>query len=130
MKTNFAVAKEAVPEPRTQRMAAEAELAKLLKLTIAELELSMENGNESADALADSLTSVAYGLRMIDALVAQLPETADLEVRLTLEEQCQKALERIRSIVTAMQFYDRLTQRLTHISLNLKSMADLIGEPF
>jgi hypothetical protein len=105
------------------------ELIRLLQLTIAELAVSMDDGSKSVSALGDSITSVANGLHIIQALVTQLPETTDQEIRLTMEEQCLKTMENVRTIVKAMQFYDRLTQRLVHASNNLSSIAEVIGKP-
>ena len=98
----------------------------MLNLAVAQLKKSMSEGEDSVEVLAESMTYVMEQMSAVQQEVTALPES---EAKSSIMEKGQKMSGKLQSIIVAFQFYDRMTQRLTHLSESLSSLADLIGDP-
>lgn len=108
-----------------------SETVAMLALTVAQIETSMNEGDQSVNQLTESFTELATHNQEIiqeaTKLDDQIPHEADIKARMLaaaegLEDKVQKA-------VTAFQFYDRLSQRLDHASHNLEKLGHLVADP-
>ena len=97
----------------------------MINLAIARIEHGMCDGNESVTALTDSFTALADSVTAIDKASAQLP---DSEATNVIRDNCSASTEKVQAAIIAFQFYDKLTQRLTHVSRSLEAVAGLIGD--
>ncbi len=96
----------------------------MLNLAIAQIKQSMHEGNSSVDTLADSFTSLASNLNEIQTSIAQQQTDND-----SLKNLVNDSSEKVHAAIIAFQFYDKLSQRLDHVSHSLDSLTQLIADP-
>lgn len=101
----------------------------MLNLSIAQIDQSMNEGNASVDTLASSFTSLATNLADIQSSIDQLNNDNFDKKKLIIQGSATTALDKVQSAIIAFQFYDKLTQRLDHVSLSLSSLTALISNP-
>ena len=98
----------------------------MLNLAMAQLGSAMSDGDDSINTLTESFTSMMDNMAHIHAASEQLPDGA---VRATLVDNCAAASERIQAVIVAFQFYDKLSQRLSHLTDSLAALAELVATP-
>lgn len=96
----------------------------MLNLAVAQIELALRNGNESVDSLGDSFTSMAGNVEVIRRTIVSKPDK-DPE----LEGLCDSVAADMQNAIVAFQFYDKLTQRLSHLSHSMACLGELVGDP-
>lgn len=98
-----------------------------LNLSIAQIELSMTEGSYSVDTLIDSFNFMREGLiDLSDSILSD--EIQDKHVlKQQLLEKSHVLSEKMSASIIAFQFYDKLTQRLQHVSKSLSGLADIIS---
>lgn len=103
----------------------------MLNLAVAQIDESMNDGNSSVATLSESFTSLATNLRDIQSSVRLMKdEEVDADkLKLIIEGSTTTALDKVDSAIMAFQFYDKLTQRLDHVSRSLGSLTTLISDP-
>lgn len=102
----------------------------MLELAVAQIESAMKDSDGSVGVLADSFTSMMDTVQLINSEVRSLPEDGPVgEVRVKLDNQCLEVINRMQSVIVAFQFYDKLTQRLDHVSRSIDNLAGLISNP-
>ncbi len=101
----------------------------MLNLSIAQIDQSMNEGNSSVDTLASSFTALAANLSEIQSAAEQMNDNNYEEIKMNIEGSTTTALDKIQSAIVAFQFYDKLTQRLDHVSHSLSSLTTLISNP-
>ena len=102
----------------------------MLALAVAQIEMSMRESDGSVEVLSNSFTSMVGQVKMIERTVAALPdnvETADAKGAII--GSCETVSEMMHAAIIAFQFYDKLTQRLSHVTGSLGSLADLVNDP-
>ena len=88
----------------------------MLYLAICQIETSIADSNQSIQQLTDTFTRLAE---------KSLSESnANQETVWTSSEM----RERINQAITAFQFYDRINQRLQHVSNGLEKMSDMFND--
>lgn len=102
------------------------ETVSMLRLALAQIEAGIHEGNESMEVLAAGLTTMIEGAQTIGTVVANLPEGPE---RRTIEERTAAMLGRMHSTLEAVQFHDRLSQRLDHVATSLGSLAEIVSTP-
>jgi hypothetical protein len=102
------------------------ETVALLNLSVARIEYSMRDGNDSIDTLTDWFTTMVQNMQAIEAASEDLP---DSETKQTIQNNSRAACGHVQSAIMAFQFYDKLTQRLTHVSKSLSSLTALVSDP-
>ncbi len=105
------------------------ETVKLLNLAVNHIEESMHVGDDSIDSLTDSFTTMAKNIQSIEKSIEKLPESVSSELGIEMKGKCNSLKEQVHNAVIAFQFYDRLIQKLTHVSHSMDTMADLIIDP-
>lgn len=102
----------------------------MLELTVAQIETAMKDSDGSVGVLADSFTSMMDSIRQINDEVRALPEDEKTAGPLqVISGHCQDVISRMQSVIIAFQFYDKLTQRLNHVSRSIDNLAGLISTP-
>jgi len=102
------------------------ETVALLNLAVARIEHSMRDGNDSVETLTDWFTTMVKNMQVIKTATEDLPEG---ETKQAIQNNSRAAAEHVQSAIIAFQFYDKLTQRLAHVSKSLNAMASLVSDP-
>lgn len=95
----------------------------MLNLSVARLEHAMSDGEDSVETLADSFTSLAASISTMGTAASDLPES---NIKETILRNWHAVSDKVHSSIIAFQFYDKLTQRLVHISKSLAEMTSLV----
>ncbi|MCK4951651.1 MAG: hypothetical protein KAS48_07520 [Gammaproteobacteria bacterium] len=97
----------------------------LLHAATAQIQSSMTEGEESVTALTESFTTLVGKTSIIGEAAESLKDSTEKQ---TILSNYHDVLDQVQSAIVAFQFYDRMTQRLEHVSHSLGSLAELIGE--
>jgi len=99
------------------------ETVRMMTLAVAQIEMSMKQGEESVDTLAKAFTTMAARIQVIESFAQE----ESIEPKKILQ-QCEAVSAEMKHTIMAFQFYDILTQRLSHVSHSLESLTDLVGD--
>lgn len=102
------------------------ETVKLLAVSVTQVENSMKIGDNSVNALTESFTSMVDHLQGIEKALSTMP---DNETKQSALDHCAATSATINNSIIAFQFYDRLQQCLTHVTLSLKGLSALVESP-
>lgn len=102
------------------------ETVRMLTLAVTQIERSMREGDGSVSALASLFTSIMDNTQAINDAAARLP---DSEQKAAVTVNFWDISEKMHTAVVTFQFFDKLTQRLAHVSYGLSSMGSLINDP-
>ena len=105
------------------------ETVRLLNLAISHIEESMHVGEDSVDALTDSFTTMAGNIQSIQETMDELPESKNSAVHEEIKIKCDSLKSQVHTAIMAFQFYDRMIQKLSHVSHSMDAMGELIVEP-
>lgn len=101
-----------------------------LNLAIAQIDLSMNEGAYSVDTLIDSFNTLRERTDWLQREFAQT-STSDHDAIEQLRDQFLAEgpviADKVQASIIAFQFYDRLSQRLNHVSHSLSILADIIS---
>lgn len=103
------------------------ETVRMLHLSVAQIEMAMRDGDESVNTLSNSFTSMAGSVEVIAQAAQELPEAA-ANLRGGILTHCAKVSAQMHATIIAFQFYDMLSQRLSHVSHSLEAMAELLDD--
>lgn len=102
------------------------ETVRMMNLAVAQIEMSMKEGDDSVDTLTDTFTTMAARVQVVEALAKEQAMAGnDMQDIIT---QCDAVSAEMQHAIIAFQFYDKLTQRLSHVSNSLGSLVDLVGD--
>lgn len=104
----------------------------ILNLSIAQIELSITEGDHSVNALIDSFRFMSQHIEEIQSATAEIGtvETDDVLFRKQhslLLSQTSDLSQKMQQAIIAFQFYDKLSQRLEHVSHGLSSLAEIVS---
>ena len=99
---------------------------RMLDLAAARVSYALHDGNDSVDTLVGSFTNMTEQVMTMKQSIQTLPES---ELKTNLLENCQQALKTVQETTIAFQFYDRLSQRMQHISTSLDELSQIIDSP-
>lgn len=102
------------------------ETVRLLNLAVSHIEESMHVGDESVEALTDSFTTMAGNVQSIQTSIEELPDSVSRDVTDEIKEKCHSIKTQVHAAIIAFQFYDRMIQKLSHVSHSMDAMSDLI----
>jgi len=101
----------------------------MLEVATGQIEAAMKESNSSVDVLTDSFTTMAGYLHMISSTLASLPEEGEVgDTKKNVLEAANHVAGMVHQSIVAFQFYDKLTQRLAHVSHSLAALNDLVGD--
>jgi hypothetical protein len=102
----------------------------MLNLAMAQIELAISDSASSVGDLTDSFTSISSTLSAICEVAHQLPDTPDVgAARSEVLNLGAEANSKIGQAIIAFQFYDRLSQRLSHVCRSLDDLGVLVNDP-
>ncbi|MEN8178003.1 MAG: hypothetical protein ABFS39_05220 [Pseudomonadota bacterium] len=105
------------------------ETVRMLHLAVAQIDMSLREGDDSIETLSNSFTgmtnSVDKLLKGYEQLIS-LDETSP--VIQSIKGESEKISNQIHESVVAFQFYDKLSQRLAHVSHALAALAELVND--
>ena len=104
----------------------------MLNLAIAQIKQSLHEGDASVDTLANSFTALATNLNDIQQTIDHIDDAKhpdNEKVKLIIQGSAATASDKVQSAIVAFQFYDKLTQRLDHVSSSLAGLTELISDP-
>lgn len=102
------------------------ETVMLLNVAIAQIEGALRGGDESVTVLADSFTSMMGNIEEIAAAAENLPESKEAT---TIHNNYHAVSQKMHAAIIAFQFYDKLSQRLTHLTHSLDALVELVNKP-
>jgi hypothetical protein len=100
----------------------------MLALAVAQIEMSMRDSDGSVEVLSNSFTSMVGQVKMIERTAAALPDSPEAAAKATIIDNCALVGETMHQVIIAFQFYDKLTQRLSHVTSSLGTLADLVSD--
>ncbi|MFP4445744.1 MAG: hypothetical protein ACLFPD_05810 [Desulfosudaceae bacterium] len=101
------------------------ETVMMLNVALSQVERSLTEGDESINALTKLFTALMGKFQVIQMASETLPDSRE---KTAVMENCRSVSAMINEVVVAFQFYDKMAQRLSHVSLNLSALADLIND--
>ncbi|CAK0775166.1 Chemotaxis protein [Gammaproteobacteria bacterium] len=105
------------------------ETVRMLHLAVVQIEMAMREGDDSINALTHSFTTMIGCVNAMNGAVANIhPNDENMDLKSIIEENCGRVNERMRGAVVAFQFYDKLSQRLGHVSHSLSALAELVSD--
>lgn len=99
---------------------------RMLDLAAARVSYALHDGNDSVDTLISSFTNMTKQVMSMQKGIEDLP---DNNAKTTLLGNCSEAMNTVQETTMAFQFYDRLSQRMQHISTSLDELSKLIDSP-
>jgi hypothetical protein len=106
------------------------ETVRMMELAVAQVEAAMTDSSASVDSLTGTFTTMASTIRLMEDRITGLTgDQATEEVRSELLGAAGHVGGMVRHAIIAFQFYDRLSQRLSHVSNGLAWLAEVVGDP-
>ncbi len=102
------------------------ETVKMLNLAVAQLSGTMAHGDESVSTLTGSFTIMAQAISDIHNVIGQVEKSENDELLNTIDQKCTTLSDNVQNAIIAFQFYDRLSQNLSHVNKNLSSLGSLV----
>lgn len=104
----------------------------ILNLSVAQIELSITEGDHSVNALIDSFRFMSQHIEEIQSATKQIGEidnqNADFQQHHSLlMNQASELAQKMQQAIIAFQFYDKLSQRLGHVSYGLSGLAEIVS---
>lgn len=104
------------------------ETVRMLDLTVAQIETTLRDGDKAVDTLGSAFTAMADGISRIEQLVTELSDEIESDERNNIMEKCDSLKENTQAAIVAFQFYDKVTQRLSHVSQSMEAVGRLISD--
>lgn len=98
----------------------------MLNLAVAQIEVALKESSGSVEVLTNSFTGM-YGNLM--ALVEVAHALPDSPVKQSIEESGMAVSGQMQHAIVAFQFYDRLSQRLSHACRSLDELTGIVNDP-
>jgi hypothetical protein len=102
----------------------------MISLATSQIEVALGDSSNSVSELTESFISISETIGAIRAIAAQVP---DLENVTSIQERvgllAEEGGSKVEQAIIAFQFYDRLSQRLSHVCRSLDALGALVGNP-
>ncbi len=106
------------------------ETTRALELAMAQIDMSLQESDHSIGELIQSMTGVTQCMSSIKQQLSATTQITDTEyLKSNIHSACNRAEQYMQEAVVSFQFYDRLSQRISHIQENLKAVATLMQKP-
>jgi len=104
----------------------------VLNLSIAQIDLSITEGDNSVNTLIDSFTFMSQHIQQIQEVGGKLVDMIDSssevdEHKNLLLSEAGELSSKMQQAIIAFQFYDKLSQRLEHVSHGLTGLAEIVS---
>jgi len=105
------------------------ETVRMLFLTVAQIEIAMRESDDSVEHLTTAFTTMMAYENEISRAVDDLPDTQELrDTRKSIKRNTEKVTQEMQGAIVAFQFYDKLTQRLSHVASGIEGLSDLVAD--
>jgi len=105
------------------------ETVRMLHLAIAQIDMSLRDGDDSIQTLSNSFTSMIDSVNEIGQVISILSDNEKYKnVFETIQKENIKVSDKMQESIIAFQFYDKLSQRLSHVSHALGALADIVDD--
>jgi len=98
----------------------------MLNLAVAQIEIALKDSSGSVDVLAQSFTGMYENIM---ALVEEVHALPDSPAKASIEASGMAVSAQMQQAIIAFQFYDRLSQRLSHVSRSLDDLTGIVNDP-
>jgi hypothetical protein len=98
----------------------------MLNLAVAQIEVALKESSGSVEVLTNSFTGMYGNLMALVEAAHSLPES---QVKQSIEESGMAVSGQMQHAIVAFQFYDRLTQRLSHACRSLDELTNIVNDP-
>lgn len=105
----------------------------ILNLSVAQIDLSITEGDNSVNTLIDSFTYMSQRIEKIQATsleITSLVTTVDESTQALqnqLQSEAAELASKMNQAIVAFQFYDKLSQRLGHVSHGISGLAEIVS---
>jgi len=102
----------------------------VLNLSVAQIELSINEGDHSVNTLIDSFTYMSKHIEKIQETGQKIVDLSGEDMGehgLSLLTETGELSLKMQQAVIAFQFYDKLSQRLSHVSHGLSGLAEIVS---
>lgn len=98
----------------------------LLQLAVGQIEAALKESHSSVDVLTNSFTGMANYISSLNEALSKdnLPAQSPAELKATAAELTGM----VHQAIVAFQFYDKLTQRIGHVSHSLDGLSELVSD--
>lgn len=107
----------------------EQEMGSFLELATGELKLSMKDASGSVQMLTQTFMEMVRDVHEIKAMAEEMKRQKDVNNIEEIIKTCDGYLDKVQDGTTGFQFYDKLTQRLSHTSESMKQLSSMMKEP-
>ncbi|MBL7003369.1 MAG: hypothetical protein ISR69_05025 [Gammaproteobacteria bacterium] len=105
------------------------ETVRMLFLNVAQIEIALKESDASVLSLTDAFTEMIAYESVIKMAVDDLPQTDETKIiRQTISTNADKVTNSMQNAIVAFQFYDKLTQRLSHVSHSVEALSDIVSD--
>lgn len=105
------------------------ETVRMLFLAVAQIEIAMRESDDSVEQLTTSFTTMMEYENKISLAVDQLPDSDEThEIRETIKFNTGLVTQEMQGAIIAFQFYDKLTQRLSHVGESIEGLSELVND--
>lgn len=105
------------------------ETVRMLFLSVAQIEIAMRESDDSVEHLTTAFTTMMEYESNIARAVEQLPDSeATRELRESIMFNTQMVTQEMQGAIMAFQFYDKLTQRLSHVGSSIEGLSELVND--
>ena len=105
------------------------ETVRMLHLAVAQIDISLREGDDSVETLSNSFTNMASSAeKLLQNYERLVGSSENHNVVDSIKEESEKISWQIHESVVAFQFYDKLSQRLSHVSHALAALAELVND--
>lgn len=100
----------------------------LLELAAGQIKAAMTESASSVDVLTAAFTGMAQTMRAIDTALVAGPAAAEDGSAARLRLAASEVSEVVQRAIVAFQFYDKLAQRLAHVTASLGDLSLLVAD--
>lgn len=105
------------------------ETVRMLFLAVAQIEIALTESDDSVNQLTAMFTAMMEHQDNISSAVERLPDDAQTrDVREAIKLNAEMVSGQMQGAIIAFQFYDKLTQRLSHVASSIEALSDLVGD--
>ena len=105
------------------------ETIRMLFLAIAQIEIALSESDDSVEHLTNAFTSMVEHEAEISATARALTEKqGQNELHEKIQSSAGVISQKTQESIIAFQFYDKLTQRLGHVSLAMEALSNLLDD--
>jgi hypothetical protein len=98
----------------------------MLNLAVAQIEMALKESSGSVEILTNSFTGMYDSLMALVAAANALP---DSPVKQSIADNGASVSGQMQQAIVAFQFYDRLSQRLSHACRSLDELSGIVNDP-